>query len=64
MGTLTREVFGLDVEESGFNELLREDVLSGLSYEQILNEYNRQIGFEGKLILQSMVSSFESGEDI
>lgn len=64
VGTLTREVFGLDVEESGFNELLREDVLSGLSYEQILNEYNRQIGFEGKLILQSMVSSFESGEDI
>ena len=64
VGTLTREVFGLDVEKSGFHELLKEDVLSGLSYEQVINEYDKQIGFEGKLILQSMVSSFENGENI
>ncbi|MEE4999183.1 AAA family ATPase [Pseudomonas alliivorans] len=63
VGTLTREVFGLDVENSGFHALLRESVLSGKSYEEVLKEYNGQLGYEGRSVLRSLISSHESGDD-
>ena len=55
VGILTREVFGLEVSKSGFHDLLATSVDEGKSYEEIEQEYQNQLGFEGKAILRSMV---------
>ncbi|PZO36700.1 MAG: hypothetical protein DCF19_20780 [Pseudanabaena frigida] len=55
VGILTREVFGLEVSKSGFHNLLAKSVAEGKSYEEIEQEYQSQLGFEGKTILRSMV---------
>lgn len=55
VGTLTREVFGLEVIKSGFHSLLEKSVASGKSYEIILAEYGGQLGAEAKGILKAMV---------
>ncbi|MDF1644291.1 MAG: AAA family ATPase [Pseudomonadales bacterium] len=55
VGVLTREVFGLEVSKSGFHDLLASSVADGKSYEEIEQEYQYQLGFEGKAILRSMI---------
>ena len=55
VGVLTREVFGLEVVKSGFHTLLTDAVQKGSSYEDIVNEYGGQLGYEAKAILQSMI---------
>jgi predicted ATPase len=60
VGVLTREVFGLEVSKSGFHDLLGCSVGQGHSYEEIVEEYRDQLGFEGKAILRSMVAIRDS----
>lgn len=55
VGTLTREVFGLEVVKSGFHQLLIKSVAKGSSYEDLLDEYKHQLGFEAKAILKALV---------
>ncbi|WP_386686443.1 AAA family ATPase [Lonepinella sp. MS14437] len=55
VGVLTREVFGLEVEKSGFNRLLNESVAQGKTYEQILESYDDQLGREGRLLLRTLI---------
>lgn len=55
VGTLTREVFGLEVARSGFHALLQANVNRGGSYEEILASYNDQLGQEARGILRAMV---------
>lgn len=57
VGTLTREIFGLEVSKSGFYELLQKNVQRGKSYEQILEEYQGQLGFEGQAILRALIAN-------
>lgn len=61
VGALTRHVFGLQVINSGFHELLRSEVKSGKSYDEIENEYSGQIGYEGKALLRSLTIARENG---
>lgn len=61
VGTLTRHVFGLQVINSGFHELLRNEVKSGKSFEQIEHEYSDQIGYEGKALLRSLTIARDQG---
>lgn len=56
VGVLTSEVFSLEVERSGFHDLLAQQVSNGDSYEQILELFDNQIGFEGRAILKSLVA--------
>ena len=56
VGTLTSEVFSLEVEKSGFHDLLSASVKSGSSYDTILEEYGGNIGFEGRAILKSLIA--------
>lgn len=60
VGVLTREVFGLEVSKSGFHDLLADSVSKGQSYENIEQEYQSQLGFEGKAILRSMIAIRDS----
>ena len=57
VGTLTREVFGLEVKKSGFYDLLTKSVAKGKDYEQTLGEYGGQLGFEGRSILRALISN-------
>ncbi|SFO86683.1 AAA family ATPase [Hydrogenimonas thermophila] len=56
IGTLTREIFGLEVSKSGFHKLLKDDVENGLTYEQIIQKYSNQLGFEARLLLRALLS--------
>lgn len=55
VGTLTREIFGLEVVKSGFHKLLLESVARGSSYEDLLDEYDNQLGYEARAILKTLV---------
>ncbi|WP_336972217.1 AAA family ATPase [Alcaligenes sp. PF14] len=55
VGTLTREVFRLEVEKSGFHNLLHEAVASGSTYDEILSNFQGHLGFEAKGILRAMI---------
>lgn len=57
VGVLTREVFGLEVVKSGFHDLLVKSVESGSSYEQIVSEYNYQLGIEARALLKALVTN-------
>ncbi len=54
VGILTREVFKLEVESSGFHEMLSKEAKEK-NYEQIIELFNKQIGFEGKALLRSIL---------
>lgn len=61
VGVLTREVFGLEVKKSGFHKMLDLSVKNGGTFEQIMYEYNFQLGFEAQAILRAMISSRDTG---
>jgi predicted ATPase len=55
VGLLTREVFGLEVAKSGFNALLSTEAERGRTYDQVLEVFGNQLGFEGRAILRSIM---------
>jgi len=56
VGTLTREVFGLDVDNSGFITVLQEAVDSGKTFEHIYKRtFKRKIGGEGLILLRTLI---------
>jgi predicted ATPase len=57
VGSLTREVFGLEVTQSGYHALLHRDVKRGGSYEEIVASYEGEIGLEARGILRAMIAS-------
>ena len=63
VGVLTSEVFSLEVERSGFHDLLDKSVKAGKSYERILADYGNQLGFEGKAILKSLIGNRDRSND-
>ena len=58
---LTTEIFGLEVTHSGFHNLLQESVNEDKNYKEILEEFNHQIGFEGRALLKVMIADRERG---
>lgn len=62
VGILTKEVFGLEVTKSGFHKLLAESVDDGFTYEEILNQYNNQLGFEARAILKALLLHKEKAD--
>lgn len=61
VGILTKEVFGLEVEKSGFHYLLNQSVENNSEYDAyasiLYGVYDGQLGFEGKAILRSLLAS-------
>lgn len=57
VGTLTRHVFGLEVNKSGFHQLLALAVSNGMTFEEIEQQYSGQIGNEGQALLRSLTIS-------
>lgn len=54
VGILTREVFGLEVTDSGFHNILRELIQHNENYNDAISYLNNQLGFEGKAILRNL----------
>lgn len=57
VGLLTRDVFGLEVSKSGFNALLHKAAAGASTYEEALDVFGQQLGFEGRAILRSIMHS-------
>lgn len=55
VGTLTREVFGLEVNNSGYHLRLKEAVNECDSYSEVLEYFNNQLGAEARTIVRSLL---------
>lgn len=53
VGTLTREVFGLEVTQTGFHRIIA-DLAPGCTYEQILALFDGQLGAEGRSLARAL----------
>lgn len=63
IGSLTRDVFGLEVNHSGFNKMLSEEVNKGHEYYEIINKYGGELGEEARHLLQTLLIIREN-EDV
>lgn len=55
VGSLTQEVFGLEVTDSGFHKLLKNSLLHYDNYDDIVASFSNQLGLEAKAIVRAMV---------
>lgn len=53
IGTLTNEVFGLEVVNSGFYKLLDKIAREKETYDEVIEHFNGQLGMEAKAILMT-----------
>jgi ABC-type multidrug transport system ATPase subunit len=60
VGTLTSEVFGLEVTQSGFHNMLKGQVEAGRSYQDIVWQFRGQMGDEAKGIIQALIATRET----
>lgn len=57
VGSLTQEVFGLEVTNSGFHNILRSLISKYDTYEDALEALNGRLGIEGRAILRNLFYS-------
>ncbi|MGW2028111.1 AAA family ATPase [Streptomyces decoyicus] len=53
VGVITREIFGLEVRRTGFNRLIQSLADADMSFEEILDEFDDQLGAEGRALARS-----------
>ena len=53
VSVLTRKVFGLEVEESGFYQLLKEGAGDTGSYDDIVEAFGNEVGAEGRALVRA-----------
>lgn len=63
VGILTREVFSLEVTESGYHQLLQKELEETNSYRKILRSFDGQLGTEARGILRGLLIAKETEED-
>lgn len=63
VGVLTHEVFGLEVQESGFHATIQEVVAELDTYEDVLERFDGQLGGEAKGLVRILLADKASGED-
>jgi predicted ATPase len=61
VGVLTREIFGLEVTESGYHKLLERELEKNKSYKRIVRRFDGQLGSEAKGILRGLILAIENG---
>ncbi len=54
IGILSREVFGYEVTNSGFHDLIKTEVDKGMSFEEIVNEFKNELGNEALSIVRGL----------
>ncbi len=63
VGLLTREVFGLEVTDSGFYKMLRDAVKDLPDYEGVMRRFNNELGDEARAIVQGLLAARGAYED-
>jgi len=54
VGTLTQEVFGLEVTDSGFHKILKDIVERTETFEEAVVKFDNQLGLEARAILRNL----------
>lgn len=63
VGVLTREVFGLEVVQSGFNKLVEDYIIENSpDYEQLLQAFGGKLGSEARTLARSLIYSRKAAE--
>ena len=57
VGILTREVFGLEVTQSGFHRLLTDAVDSDQHYDVVVRRFGGQLGDEARALIRALIAS-------
>jgi hypothetical protein len=57
VGVLTREVFGLEVTNSGFHQMLKAAVNRGLTFDEVIQHFDGQLGAEAQGIVRSLIAA-------
>ena len=61
VGVLTREVFGLEVTQSGFHRLIQTAAAAeGQTFEDVVAEFDGQLGAEARAILRGLIAERDS----
>jgi ABC-type cobalamin/Fe3+-siderophores transport system ATPase subunit len=64
VGTLTHEVFALEVEGAGYHRLIRSAVRDGLTFEGVLDHFHRQLGTEARTIARTLIAIRDRGGQV
>ncbi|WP_299385998.1 AAA family ATPase [uncultured Lacinutrix sp.] len=57
LGTLTREVFGFEVTDSGFHKLVSDIVNDSYSYNEVYEKFNGELGLEAQSIIRALLNT-------
>jgi hypothetical protein len=57
VGVLTREVFGLEVTQSGFHKMLVDAIGQSDDIDTVLNKFDNEVGSEGRALVSSLIAS-------
>ena len=57
VGILTREIFGLEVTDSGFHRMLRDAVAKGDDYDDVVGRFDGELGGEAKAIIRALIAA-------
>ncbi len=64
VGILTREVFGLEVTQSGFHKLLQDAVERETDLESVLNRFDNELGAEARAIARALLATRDAEPEI
>lgn len=57
IGTITREIFQLELKESGFYKTINDYLRKQTNYENLISDFGHQIGAEGRALALSILST-------
>lgn len=63
VGLLTREVFGLEVTQSGFHKMLRDAVAELPNYNAVVRRFGDELGDEARAIVQGLLAARNDARD-
>ena len=64
VGVLTREVFGLEVTQSGFHRLLKEAVTGKADFEDVLDRFKGKLGAEARAIVRGLIAARDADPEV
>lgn len=64
VGTLTHEVFSLEVTDSGYHRVIRSAVLEGLRFNEILARFGGRLGNEARAITRTLIAIRDAGGEL
>jgi hypothetical protein len=64
VGILTREIFGLEVTDSGFHQLLAQSVATTNDYDDVIEEFSNQLGLEARAIVRGLLVDDQNDEAV